>query len=99
MLTSDLIFNFYDVPFPVLSQTFIHCSLGEAYGKEGLLGKCGSCFKAAEKIYRVVPGVDHPFYTDVFMPLYNKYVTIASAVLEFSKYDQKDQKENGVDKY
>jgi len=61
-------------------------SLGEAYGKEGILGKCGSCFKTAERIYRVVPGEHHPFYTDVFMPLFNKYVTIASAVLEFSKY-------------
>ena len=61
-------------------------SLGEAYGKEGLLSKCGTCFKTAEKIYRVVPGDCHPFYTDVFMPLYKKYVTIASAVMEFGKY-------------
>jgi len=61
-------------------------SLGEAYGKEGLLSKCGSCFKTAEKIYRVVPGECHPFYTDVFMPLYKKYVTIASAVMEFGRF-------------
>ena len=61
-------------------------SLGEAYGKEGLLEKCGTCFKRAEKIYRVVPGESHPFYRDVFMPLYNKYVKIASAVMELSKY-------------
>ena len=36
--------------------------------------------------YRVVPGEDHPFYRDVFMPMYNKYVKIASAVMELSKY-------------
>ena len=60
-------------------------SLGEAYGKEGLLDKCGDCFRAADRIYRVVPGENHQFYTEIFVPLFKKYVTIASAVVEFSK--------------
>ena len=55
------------------------------YGKEGLLEKCAECFRAAERIYRVVPGARHPFYTETFAPLYNKYVTIAGAVVELSR--------------
>ena len=58
----------------------IFLSLGEAYGKEGLLSKCGACLKEAEQIYRIVPGEKHAFYCEVFRPLYNKYVTIATAV-------------------
>ena len=63
----------------------IQCfSLGEAYGKEGLLEKCGDCFRAADKIYKVVPGEKHAFYQQIFLPLFKKYVTIASAVIELS---------------
>jgi len=61
-------------------------SLGEAFGKEGLLKKSANCFREADKIYRIVPGTDHPFYTEDFLPLYNKYVHIAKAVVEFVQY-------------
>jgi len=64
----------------------VYCfSLGEAYGKEGLLEKCGECFRAADKIYKVVPGENHSLYQQTFIPLFKKYVTIASAVMELSK--------------
>lgn len=60
-------------------------SLGEAYGKEGLLSKCAESFQEAEQIYSHVPGEQHAFYTEVFRPLYNKYVNIASAVIQLRK--------------
>ena len=61
-------------------------SLGEAFGKEGLLKKSANCFREADCIYRIIPGISHPFYTQDFMPLYNKYVCIARAVVEFAQY-------------
>ena len=61
-------------------------SLGEAFGKEGMLKKSANCFREADCIYKVVPGVNHPFYSEDFRPLFNKYVHIAQAVIEFAQY-------------
>ena len=75
------------LPRKLLVITSIFCfSLGEAFGKEGMLGKSAKCFLEADTIYRVIPGTSHPFYTDDFIPLYNKYVHIAKAVVEFAQY-------------
>ena len=60
----------------------IFLSLGEAYGKEGLLSKCGDCFSEAEQIYSLVPGEQHAFYCEVFRPLYNKYINMATAIIQ-----------------
>ena len=56
-------------------------SMGEALGKEGMLKKSANCFREANRIYRIVPGVNHPFYVEDFRPLYKKYVHIAKAVM------------------
>ena len=59
--------------------------MGEAFGKEGMLAKSANCFCEAQNIYQIVLGEKHPFYTKDFLPLFNKYVHIAKAVLELAQ--------------
>ena len=48
--------------------------LGEAYGEVGDHEKSRQHFEEADRIYKVIPGVEHPFYVQDFKPLLAKYV-------------------------
>ena len=49
------------------------CRLGEAYGESGDEEKASEYFQEADSIYKVVPGIKHPFYLQDFQPLLSKY--------------------------
>ena len=58
-------------------------SLGEASGKEGQLEKSKNYFREADGTYKVVLGVEYPFYRQ---QIYKKYVKISKGAMEFVKY-------------
>jgi len=48
--------------------------LAQAMAETGNMARSEYLFNEAEKIYKVVPGVHHPFYTEDFRPLYEQYL-------------------------
>ena len=48
--------------------------LGRAYGESGDDEKSTHHFHEANSIYKLTPGVKHPFYVEDFQPLFAKYV-------------------------
>ena len=42
-----------------------------------MLAEAAELFRAADRVLRINPGTEHPFYTEDFMPLYNKYVKVS----------------------
>ena len=48
--------------------------LGQSLAETGDNDKAKYFFREADKIYRVIPGVNHPFYKEDFQPLMSQYV-------------------------
>ena len=43
--------------------------LGLAHRRAGAWDRASQLLKEAEDVYKIVPGVQHPFYKDDFLPL------------------------------
>jgi len=48
--------------------------LAQAMAETGNVAKSKHLFNEADKIYKVVPGVNHPFYVEDFRPLLEQYI-------------------------
>ena len=53
----------------------VYLRLGRAWGECGDVERSCEYFQEADTIYRVIPGVDHPFYVEDFRPLFETYMT------------------------